>query len=244
MFPSSLVLLGLGGFLVWRRRRVSFDKRIRILETASLGPKRTLVIAEIDGATMVIGTSEAGISLLVIAVALLTSPSFGQMTESRSLAVAQSAPSILPVVYVPVQEGMITPTVGDVTIRFVGHSTFLIESPQGVRIATDYNDYVRPTVLPDIATMNHAHTTHYTDRPDPRIPHVLRGWGISEDRPARYDVSVKVGEQALLPRVRDTDEQTLVVTDGFSCREQIAQGADGRRALHLAEVMAMGLRTR
>ena len=33
-------------------------------------------------------------------------------------------------------------------------------------------------MLPDIVTMNHAHTTHYTDRPDPRIQHVLRGWGI------------------------------------------------------------------
>jgi hypothetical protein len=60
----------------------------------------------------------------------------------------------------------------------------------------------------------------------------------------RYDVSVKVGEQELLPRVRDADEDTLVVTDGFSCREQIAQGADGRRAHHLAEVVAMGLTTR
>ena len=65
-----------------------------------------------------------------------------------------------------------------IRVNYVGHSTFLIESPQGVRIATDYNDYVRPAVLPDIATMNHAHTTHYTDRPDPRIPHVLRGWGV------------------------------------------------------------------
>ena len=78
-----------------------------------------------------------------------------------------------------------------IRVNYIGHSTFLIESPQGVRIATDYNDYVRPTVLPDIATMNHAHTTHYTDRPDPRIPHVLRGWGVSEDKPARYDVSVR-----------------------------------------------------
>src|SRR5215470_11091709 len=40
-----------------------------------------------------------------------------------------------------------------VRISYVGHSTFLIESPQLVRIATDYNDYVRPAVLPDIATM-------------------------------------------------------------------------------------------
>jgi L-ascorbate metabolism protein UlaG (beta-lactamase superfamily) len=78
-----------------------------------------------------------------------------------------------------------------VRITYSGHSTFQIESPQQVRIATDYNDYVRPLLLPDIATMNHAHTTHYTDRPDPRIPHVLRGWGLSPDRPARHDVQVR-----------------------------------------------------
>jgi L-ascorbate metabolism protein UlaG (beta-lactamase superfamily) len=77
-----------------------------------------------------------------------------------------------------------------VRINFVGHSTFLIESPQGVRIATDYNDYVRPFVVPDIATMNHAHDTHYTDRPDPRIKYVLRGWGPSPNEPARHDLQV------------------------------------------------------
>jgi L-ascorbate metabolism protein UlaG (beta-lactamase superfamily) len=78
-----------------------------------------------------------------------------------------------------------------VRITYSGHSTFLIESPQLVRIATDFNDYVRPPILPDIATMNHAHSTHYTDRPDPRIPHVLRGWGPSPDKPARHDVQVR-----------------------------------------------------
>ena len=41
-----------------------------------------------------------------------------------------------------------------VRLTYIGHSTFLIESPQLVRIATDYNDYVRPPVLPDIVTMN------------------------------------------------------------------------------------------
>ena len=70
-----------------------------------------------------------------------------------------------------------------VRFTYVGHSTFLIESPQLVRIATDYNDYVRPPLLPDIITMNHAHTSHYTDRPDPRIKHVLRGWGPSRISP-------------------------------------------------------------
>jgi L-ascorbate metabolism protein UlaG (beta-lactamase superfamily) len=78
-----------------------------------------------------------------------------------------------------------------VRITYVGHSTFLIESPQSVRIATDFNDYVRPRQLPDIVTMNHAHSSHYTDAPDPRIPHVLRGWGPSPDRPARHDVQVR-----------------------------------------------------
>src|SRR6266545_6102724 len=78
-----------------------------------------------------------------------------------------------------------------VRITYSGHSTFLIESPQLVRIATDFNDYVRPPIVPDIATMNHAHSTHYTDHPDPRIPHVLRGWGVSQDRPARHDVQVR-----------------------------------------------------
>jgi L-ascorbate metabolism protein UlaG (beta-lactamase superfamily) len=78
----------------------------------------------------------------------------------------------------------------EVHISYIGHSTFLIESSQGVKIATDYNDYVRPSGIPDIATMNHAHSTHYTDSPDPAIKHVLRGWGPTPERPARHDVSV------------------------------------------------------
>jgi L-ascorbate metabolism protein UlaG (beta-lactamase superfamily) len=79
----------------------------------------------------------------------------------------------------------------EVRVTYAGHSTFLIETPRLVRIATDYNDYVRPPVLPDIVTMNHAHSTHYTDRPDPAIKHVLRGWGPSPDQPARHDVSLQ-----------------------------------------------------
>jgi L-ascorbate metabolism protein UlaG (beta-lactamase superfamily) len=75
-----------------------------------------------------------------------------------------------------------------VRITFIGHATFLIESPQHVRIATDYNDYVRPPVVPDIATMNHAHDTHYSDHPDPAIKYVLRGWGPSPEEPAIWDL--------------------------------------------------------
>ncbi|MEP7030233.1 MAG: MBL fold metallo-hydrolase, partial [Pseudolabrys sp.] len=77
-----------------------------------------------------------------------------------------------------------------VRISYIGHSTFLLESPQLVRVATDYNDYVKPPLLPDIVTMNHAHSTHYTDHPDAGIKHVLRGWG-EDQKPARVDVQYK-----------------------------------------------------
>ncbi|MEO6953225.1 MAG: FAD-binding and (Fe-S)-binding domain-containing protein [Polyangia bacterium] len=56
-----------------------------------------------------------------------------------------------------------------------------------------------------------------------------------------HDVAMKIGERALLPAVRMTDKRTLLIADGFSCREQISQGSD-RQALHLAQVMQMALR--
>ena len=78
-----------------------------------------------------------------------------------------------------------------VRITYSGHSTFLIESPQLVRIATDYNDYVRPPVLPDIVDHEPRAFDPLHRPPDPRIPHVLRGWGPSPNRPARHDVQVR-----------------------------------------------------
>ena len=56
----------------------------------------------------------------------------------------------------------------------------------------------------------------------------------------KYDVSVACGERALLPRVRKEVTSTMIMADGFSCKEQIAQQSD-RHALHLAEVMQMAL---
>ncbi|HLH87292.1 MAG TPA: MBL fold metallo-hydrolase [Xanthobacteraceae bacterium] len=78
----------------------------------------------------------------------------------------------------------------EVRLTYVGHATFVIESPQLVRIATDYNDFVRPAILPDIVTMNHAHSTHFSDHPDPDIKTVLRGWR-DDGQPAGYDVTYK-----------------------------------------------------
>jgi Fe-S oxidoreductase len=53
-----------------------------------------------------------------------------------------------------------------------------------------------------------------------------------------YDISMKVGEHDLLPQVRNAPKETLLIADGFSCREQISQTTD-RRALHIAQVLKM-----
>jgi Fe-S oxidoreductase len=56
----------------------------------------------------------------------------------------------------------------------------------------------------------------------------------------KYEVSVAIGELELLPAVRTLSPDSLIIADGFSCREQIEQ-CTGRKALHLAEVVHMGL---
>ena len=56
----------------------------------------------------------------------------------------------------------------------------------------------------------------------------------------KYDIAQAIGERVLLPAVRSATQNTLIVTDGFSCREQIYQST-GRRAYHLAEVIQIAL---
>ncbi len=103
----------------------------------------------------------------------------------RCFAVADAAPAVHYAALKPVALKK-----SEVRLTYVGHSTFLLESPAGVRIATDYNDYVRPTIVPQIATMNGAHDTHNSAAPDPGIRHVLRGW-TPTGKPARHDLTLK-----------------------------------------------------
>jgi FAD/FMN-containing dehydrogenase/Fe-S oxidoreductase len=60
------------------------------------------------------------------------------------------------------------------------------------------------------------------------------------EKGSHYDVSIKAGESMLLPKVREAGDETIIVADGFSCREQIEQQTD-RKGLHLAQVLQMGL---
>jgi hypothetical protein len=63
-------------------------------------------------------------------------------------------------------------------------------------------------------------------------------FGFERDK---FVVSQAVGERVLLPAVRSAGQDTLIVSDGFSCREQIFQST-GRQAVHLAQAMQLGLR--
>jgi FAD/FMN-containing dehydrogenase/Fe-S oxidoreductase len=82
---------------------------------------------------------------------------------------------------------------------------------------------------------------------------LLRGMGIDLTHPdsgccgmagafgfeqKHYDLSMKLGERVLLPMVREADRDTMIIADGFSCREQIEQST-GRKTLHFAEVLKM-----
>jgi hypothetical protein len=73
--------------------------------------------------------------------------------------------------------------------------------------------------------------------PAPGCCGMAGAFGFEKDK---YDVSKAIGELELLPAVRRAPTDWLIVADGFSCREQIAQETD-RHALHLAEVLQMAL---
>jgi L-ascorbate metabolism protein UlaG (beta-lactamase superfamily) len=86
--------------------------------------------------------------------------------------VAQGPAGIQPIALQPAA----LPDQGEVRLSFLGHSSFLIETPEGVSVITDYNGAVRAAEPPDIVTMNNAHSTHYTDFVEPGVKHILRGW--------------------------------------------------------------------
>lgn len=137
------------------------------------------------------GLSHVVLCALVAMVCAVTSAMAAPVT-SKCLAVAQNLSPGFDVTY----RKVVTADTGqalannEVRITFIGHSTFLIESPRGIIAATDYAGWHGRGRLPDIVTMNHAHDTHYTDTPDPDIAHVLRGWGEKKGSYAAHNVTV------------------------------------------------------
>ncbi|GGE02780.1 L-ascorbate metabolism protein UlaG, beta-lactamase superfamily [Gemmobacter megaterium] len=77
-----------------------------------------------------------------------------------------------------------------VRISFLYHAMFLIETPGGLSAVTDYTGHIGGgDHVPTVVTMNNSHSTHWTPNPDPRIPHVLEGWGTA-DFPTEHDVEL------------------------------------------------------
>ncbi|HTH44388.1 MAG TPA: heterodisulfide reductase-related iron-sulfur binding cluster, partial [Oxalicibacterium sp.] len=75
------------------------------------------------------------------------------------------------------------------------------------------------------------------EMPDTGCCGMAGSFGFERDK---YEVSMRCGEHTLLPAVRQADADTLIIADGFSCREQIVQST-GAQPLHLAEVLRMAL---
>ena len=105
---------------------------------------------------------------------------------SECLAMAQAPPRAT-----PVSLRQMAATAEEVTITYAGHSTYYIDTPGGVRIATDFSGAYTTGRLPDVVTMNRAHSTHYTLFPDQRIQHVLHGWN-DDGTPAQ--ISERIGD--------------------------------------------------
>jgi hypothetical protein len=160
-------------------------------------------------------------TLAVILAALGFSAASAAAQESECLAMA-GAPRAVPASL------RVAAASGEVSIAYAGHSTYVIDTPSGVRIATDYNGAYRIGRLPDVVTMNRAHGTHYTLFPDARIAHVLHGWG-DDGKPAEIrlrvgDVSIRnvttdirryIGEDSGGPMIKDGNSIFIFETAGL-----------------------------
>ena len=145
--------------------------------------------------------------MLAAALALLATmvvPAAAQELRSECLAMANAPPRVVPAAF---REA--AAATSDVEITYAGHSTYYIDTPGGVRIATDYSGAYRIGRLPDVATMNRAHATHYTLAPDLRIPHVLHGWG-DNGQPAH--IAERIGDVFI--RNVTTDIRPYMSADG------------------------------
>jgi len=81
------------------------------------------------------------------------------------------------------------PAADHVRINFLGHASFLIESPEDVNVISDYSGHVMPPRTPDIVTMNNSHSTHFTDRVQ-GILHPLKGW-TEDGKLVRHNLKYK-----------------------------------------------------
>jgi len=107
---------------------------------------------------------------------------------SQCLAIANALPNVVYAAAAASENPLMVPDA--VTITFEGHSTYVIETPAGVTIATDFSGIYGADPVPRVVTMNRAHSSHYTLNPDERIDVVLPGWNPDGPEPAEHRVVV------------------------------------------------------
>jgi L-ascorbate metabolism protein UlaG (beta-lactamase superfamily) len=155
------------------------------------------------------------LSATLALLASLTAPAAAQdVQRSECLAMANALPRAT-----PVRLRQAAAKMDEVAITYAGHSTYYIDTPGGVRIATDYSGAYRTGRLPDVVTMNRAHSTHYTLVPDRHIPHVLHGWG-DDGQPAQ--IAQRIGDVYIrnvttdIRRYFGDDSSAEMIKDGNS----------------------------
>jgi len=153
-------------------------------------------------------------AVFFLLASLTASAAAQQPLRSECLAMANAPPRAT-----PVSLRRVAAKDEEVAITYVGHSTYYIDTPGGIRIATDFNGAYRTGRLPDVVTMNRAHSTHYTLFPDPKIQHVLHGWG-ENGQPAH--VNERIGDVHIrnvttdIRRYYGDDSNGEMVKDGNS----------------------------
>jgi L-ascorbate metabolism protein UlaG (beta-lactamase superfamily) len=147
------------------------------------------------------------------ALGLLMAPAAAEdIPRSECLAISQAAPRAT-----PASLRKTANAADEVAITYGGHSTYYIDTPGGVRIATDWNGAYPLGRLPDVVTMNRAHSTHYTLFLDPRIAHVLHGWG-DDGQPAK--IAMRIGDAY----IRNVPTDIRRYYDDYSSGEMIKDG--------------------
>jgi len=149
-----------------------------------------------------------GIALAALAALGLAAPAEAQLRIPSHCVALSSGPRIIPAGFrdaVPVDQ---------VRLTYVDHSMFLIQTPGGLSAMTDFTGwYGNVDFLPDVVTMNNAHSSHYAPVVDPAIDYALRGWaegGVAADH------YVDLGEMLIRNIPTDIMSGGLTRVDGNS----------------------------
>lgn len=130
-----------------------------------------------------------------ILVCLVLAASMSQAQERRPshcIAIADAAPGIS---YIHKASFRSAPEPFSVRISYIDHAMFLLQTPGGLGVVTDYSGFIGTAdFTPDVVTMNNAHGTHWTSFPDEAIPNVLEGWAKDG---AQRDHHLDLGEMLI-----------------------------------------------